>query len=246
MLGQSTLNEEAEDLVQVYGRGRPLLVALRTASMERYTAAKDFAATVRQSMLGAIVLTLLASIALAIYFGRRIARPLTAMAQAMQQVASGNLDIAVKTSRRGDEIGSMSRAFAVFHHKMIENRALAEQQAAQREESEAERQRLLLDIAAQLEADVGKAVEVVLAGARDVDRSAADVTQAVGEISMRADAVSHTSGETSSNVQSVASATKQFAASLNEITAQVNRYARSAAARARKRRNSARQLISSW
>ena len=225
MLGQSTLNEEAEDLVQVYGRGRPLLVALRTASMERYAAAKDFAATVRQAMLGAIVLTLLVSIALAIYFGRRIARPLTAMAKAMQQVASGNLDIAVKASRRGDEIGAMSRAFAVFHHKMIENRTLAEQQAAQRDESEAERQRLLLDIAAQLEADVGKAVEVVLAGARDVDRSAADVTKVVGEISTRADAVSRTSGETSSNVQSVAGATKQFAASLNEITAQVNRYA---------------------
>ena len=225
MLGQSTLNEEAEDLVQVYGRGRPLLVALRSASMERYAAAKDFATTVRQAMLGAIVLTLLMSVVLAIYFGRRIAKPLTAMAQAMQQVASGNLDIAVKASRRGDEIGAMSQAFAVFHQKMIENRALAEQQAAQREESEAERQRLLFDIASQLETDVGKVVEVVLAGARDVDRSAADVTKVVGEISTRTDAVSRTSGETSTNVQSVAGATKQFAASLNEITAQVNRYA---------------------
>jgi methyl-accepting chemotaxis protein len=119
----------------------------------------------------------------------------------------------------------MSRAFEVFHQKMIENRALAEQQAAQREESEAQRQRLLLDIAAQFEADVGKAVEVVLTGARDVDRSAAEVTSVVGEISTHADAVSRTSGETSTNVQSVAGATKQFASSLNEITAQVNRYA---------------------
>jgi methyl-accepting chemotaxis protein len=225
MLGQSTLNEEAEDLMQVYGRGRPLLVALREASMERYTEAKNFSATVRQTMLAAILLTLLLSIACAIYFGRRIARPLTAMARAMQQVASGNLDVDVNASRRGDEIGAMSQSFAVFHQKMIENRALAEQQAAQREESEAERQRLLLDIASQLEADVGKAVEVVLTGARDVDQSAGAVTHVVGEISARADAVSRTSGETSSNVQSVAGATKQFASSLNEITAQVNRYA---------------------
>ena len=110
MLGQSTLNEEAEDLVQVYSRGRPLLVALRTTSMERYSEAKTFAETVRQSMLGAIALTILVTIILAIYFGRRISRPLSAMAQAMQQVASGNLDIAVAASHRRDEIGAMSAA----------------------------------------------------------------------------------------------------------------------------------------
>jgi methyl-accepting chemotaxis protein len=225
MLGQSTLNEEAEDLVQVYGRGRPLLVALRTTSVERYSEAKAFAENVRQGMLAAIALTILITIMLAIYFGRRISRPLQAMAQAMQQVASGNLDIAVAASRRSDEIGAMSSAFAVFHQKMIENRALAQEQTAQRERSEAERQRLLLDIAAQLEAEVGKAVEMVLAGARDVDRSAGEVRVVVGDISTRADAATRTSGETSQNVQSVAGATEEFAASLNAISAQVNRYA---------------------
>jgi methyl-accepting chemotaxis protein len=225
MLGQSTLNEESADLVQVYDRGRPLLLELRTSSVQRYTQAKDFAETVRQNMLIAIALTILVSAGLALYFGRRIARPLTAMAGAMQQVASGNLDIEVAKNHRSDEIGAMSRAFAVFHQKMIENRALAEQQEAQREQGEAERRRLLLDVASQLESEVGKAVEMVLAGARDVDRSAGDVRAAVSDISQRADAVTRTSGETSQNVQSVASATEEFAASLNEISAQIRRYA---------------------
>ena len=59
----------------------------------------------------------------------------------------------------------------------------------------------MLDIASQLEADVGKAVEVVLAGARDGDQSAGQVTHVVGDISARADAESRTSGETSSNLE---------------------------------------------
>jgi methyl-accepting chemotaxis protein len=228
MLGQSTLNEEAEDLMQVYDRGRPLLVTMRTASVERYSEAKAFAATVRQMMLAAIALTIVVTVAMAIYFGRRISQPLTAMARAMQQVAAGNLQVTVTTSQRGDEIGAMSQAFAVFHQKMIENHALADGQAAQRAQSEAERQRLLLDIAAQLEAEVGKVIEMVLAGARDVDRSASEVKDVVGDISARASAATRTSGETSQNVHSVAGATDQFAASLNEISGQVNRHAETA------------------
>lgn len=225
MLGQSTLNEEAEDLVQVYDRSRPQLVALRTLSLERYTAAKADAESVRLMMLWATALAILLSMTFAIYFGRRISRPLTAMAQAMQQVAGGNLDIEISARSGRDEIGAMSSAFAVFHQQMIENRRRTQEQAAHREQSETERRRLLLDIAGQFEAEVGRAVEMVLSGARDVDRSAAEVTKVVEDISLRAAAVTKTSGDTSRNVQNVASATEQFAASLNEISGQVNRYA---------------------
>jgi methyl-accepting chemotaxis protein len=75
-VGQSTRNDEAEDLVAVYGRVRLILVEVRTAAEERYGAAQRESAALRQNMLWLIGLTTLAVAALAIYFGRRISQPM--------------------------------------------------------------------------------------------------------------------------------------------------------------------------
>jgi hypothetical protein len=66
MVGQSTLNDEAEDLVAIYGRRiRPLLVQVRTATEERYGEAQSASAALRQNMLWLIGLTKLGIAALA-------------------------------------------------------------------------------------------------------------------------------------------------------------------------------------
>ena len=180
-LGQShARTRRAEDLGAGL-RPRPAAAGGRCARRRWSATRQERRNPVRQNMLAAIALTILVTVGcLRSLFGRRISRPLSAMARRMQQVArqprtSGG------PSRR-DEIGAMSQAFAVFHQKMIENRALAQEQTANSASAGAERQRLLLDVAAQLEAEVGKAVEMVLAGARDVDRSAGDVRAVVSDI----------------------------------------------------------------
>jgi methyl-accepting chemotaxis protein len=225
MIGQSTLNEEADDLVAIYGRIRPLLVEVRAAAEERYGQAQAASAALRQNMLWLIGLTTLGIAALAIYFGRRISRPMALMAGAMHRLADGDLDVSLPRIVRNDEIGTMLRAFSVFHGKMLENRDLMLQQGEQRERAEAERKALLVQIADQLEAEVGRAVESVLAGAHEVQQSADQVSAVVGATRVRAASVAAASGQASGNVQTVAAATEEMATSLADISGQVTRYA---------------------
>ena len=225
MVGQSTLNEEAEDLVAIYGRIRPLLVEVRAAAEERYGEAQAGSAALRQNMLWLIGLTTLGIGALAVYFGRRISKPMALMAGAMHRLADGDLDVTLPRMVRHDEIGTMLRAFSVFHGKMLENRDLMLQQGEQRERAEAERKALLVQIADQLEAEVGRAVESVLAGAHEVQLSADQVSTVVGATRLRAASVAAASGQASGNVQTVAAATEEMAASLADISGQVTRYA---------------------
>jgi methyl-accepting chemotaxis protein len=224
MVGQSTLNEEAADLTEIYGRIRPVLLEVRQAAEDRYGAAQRASAAFRQNMLWIIGLTTFAIGALAIHFGRRISRPMSQMAGAMHRLADGDIDTALPKIARHDEIGTMFRALAVFHGKMVENRNLTSEQGAQRQRAESERKALLVQIADQLEAEVGRAVETVLQGAREVHVSADEVSKVVGETRRRAASVAAASGQASSNVQTVAAATEEMAVSLSEISSQVGRY----------------------
>ena len=224
MVGQSTLNDEADDLTEIYGRIRPVLLEVRKAAEERYAAAQSESAVVRQNMLWIIGLTTLAAGILAFVFGRRIAQPIMLTAAGMHRLAAGDLDVSLPPSDRRDEIGTMLQAFAVFHGKMLENRDLTSAQSADRERAEAERKALLVQIADQLEAEVGRAVEMVLQGAREVHASADEVSKVVGGTRQRAAAVATASGQASSNVQTVATATEEMAAALTEISGQVQRY----------------------
>jgi methyl-accepting chemotaxis protein len=224
LAGQSRLNQEIEGLAGAYAQVRPILVEVRSAAEDRYGAAQRATAAFRQNMLWIIGLTTLGVGALALHFGRRISQPMSLMAGAMHCLADGDLDVELPRMVRNDEIGTMLRAFTVFHGKMLENRDLTSQQSAQRERAEAERKALLLQIADQLEAEVGRAVEIVLKGAHEVHLSADEVSKVVGETRQRAEAVATASGQASSNVQTVAAATEEMAASLSEISSQVQRY----------------------
>jgi PAS domain S-box-containing protein len=57
-------------------------------------------------------------------FARQIVRPLTAMTDAMQRLASGNRAIAVPAVGRHDEVGAMARAMQVFKEALIRADAL--------------------------------------------------------------------------------------------------------------------------
>ena len=231
MVGQSSLNEEAEDLAAIYSRIRPVLLEVRTAADERYNAAQETSTVLRQNMLWVIALMTLAIGVLAIFSGRRIARPMAMMAGAMRRLADGDLDVELPRMERRDEIGTMMRAFVVFHGKMVENRDMASEQSDQRARMEAERRALLVQIADQLEAEVGRAVEIVVAN--EVHESADEVSKIVRATRTRADAVASASGQASTNVQTVAAATEEMAASLTEISTQVQRYTEMAGRAAR-------------
>lgn len=59
-------------------------------------------------------------LALTLLIGRGVTRPLTALADAMQQLASGKFDLTLPGLRRLDEIGSVAKAVETFKVKAIE------------------------------------------------------------------------------------------------------------------------------
>jgi len=70
----------------------------------------------------------------------RIARPIQSLTGTMSRLADGNLDIAIPSVERGDEIGQMARAVEVFREAGLNNRRLEESAAEGRELTERERQ----------------------------------------------------------------------------------------------------------
>src|SRR5262249_9684918 len=95
--------------------GTLYLVGLRFEAEAQHSADESaalatlMANALRQNMLWLIGLTTLAIAALAIYFGRRISRPMALMAGAMHRLADGDLDVALPRMVRHDEIGTMLR-----------------------------------------------------------------------------------------------------------------------------------------
>ena len=227
-VGKSQLNEEADDLGTIFERLRPTVTEVQRAATARFETAQQAIVAARETtttrMIWSIGLTVLCAGAVAFHVGQRTSKPLARMAQAMQRVAEGDLDVAVPQLNRRDEIGTMSRAFAVFHAKMIENRELSAQQVVDRERAEAARRELLTSIATQLESEIGRAVQAVSVGADDVKQSADAVEGVIGQTRQRATAVATASEEASSHVQLAATASEQLATSLAETAGQLNRY----------------------
>ena len=225
--GASTLREEAEDLSAIYRRLAPLVGAVQQAVEQEHdrTSAKMAAARSRttQAMWAVIAATVLCAGALSLWVGQRLSGPLTVMARTMTQLADGNLDVRPVRIARQDEIGAIARALAVFHAKMIENRALLADQEALRERGEMERRDAILRLADRIEEEVGQAACELSATADAMREGAGTLSQVVEETRDRAVAVAASSEEASANVRMVASAAEELTASFREIDAQVGR-----------------------
>ncbi|TAK49888.1 MAG: methyl-accepting chemotaxis protein [Xanthobacteraceae bacterium] len=223
--GQRSLTEEAAALSSTFDNViRPQLSGVSETAHASADAARQSMMNVRRTMIWALVVTTAVVILAAFLFGRRISRPITAMARAMERVAGGETDIVVPTIRRSDEIGVMARAFAVFHANMLENRELSQGRAAERQRNEEARKALLSGIADQLQADIGAAAREVETGAQKMHENVEVVGQVLAETRTRADTVRSASTQASENVQRIAAATRELAVSMAEISGQVGRY----------------------
>jgi len=221
MAGQSTLIEEAADLAQIYDRMRPTLVAVRKAADERLDRVKSELATVQRTMLWAICVTTAMLAFFALLFGRRLSTPLVKMAAAMQHLANGDLDDQPERFDRRDEVGTISRALAVFHGKLLENRQLAADQTKLRESADADRRAATMRIADGFEQTIGKIVTTVSTACSQIEMAAGNLTKTAETTQALSATVAAASEQSSSNVQSAAAASEELASSVSEIGRQV-------------------------
>lgn len=187
---------------------------------------------------------------LAYLVARSVTQPLEVLRGTMNELARGDMDVAVPFADYGGEIGDMAQSVLKFKDAGIERFLLevetkraeiahlwrteemreqqarheAEEEARQKAAEEAEQRRLnaaMQELADKFERDVGTVVAELTSAARSLEAtSGAMISQAEENEACGADAAS-ASRQTSSNVQTVASAAEELSSSVSEISRQV-------------------------
>lgn len=167
---------------------------------------------------------------------REVLGPLAKIQDAMRELANGRHDTAVPYLDRNDEIGGMASATQVFKDNMARTRQLEAESSAVRDRSEADRKRVMRELADRFEKAVGGIVAFVSSAATELQSAAQSLSATSKQTSTQSTVVAAASEEAASNVSSVASAAEQLSGSVREISRQVeqsSRIAEKAASEAR-------------
>ena len=150
-----------------------------------------------------------------------IARPLRRMVQTMSRMARGDLEVPIDGSRRGDEIGAMARAVAVFRDNAIALREAEAARVAEREHAQAEKSKTLAAIAAAFERDILAIAAAVGDSATELEAFARSMSAVLEESQRHAQTAAAVAGETRDSAAGAASAIEELSASIGEIGMQV-------------------------
>ena len=179
-----------------------------------------------RSMRNLLLITMLIGIGvivplLAWLINRMVARPITAMTDAMTELSTGAEQTEIPALDRRDEIGAMAKALEVFKFNSSEMRRLEFERGASRAEAEAERKMLMEGLAVDFEANVSTVIDEVSGATKVAAGLSGKMATEMEEARRKGDAVAETIETTSHNVETVAAATKQLSASIGSIADQV-------------------------
>jgi methyl-accepting chemotaxis protein len=224
---------------------------------ERQSFDTTLTTTVTLALLGVALAALLAAVA-GWLLARTLSRPVKALTQDMQRLATGDLNVQIANAGRGDEIGAMSRAVQVFKDNALALRdASADRERMEgdarttRERTEAERNRNAAEQARVVE-ETGKGLSALSAGdltwritadfpgdyvrlKTDFNDALDKLEEAMGVINANAraihsgsDEISQAADDMSRRTEHNAATLEETAAALDEITATVRRTAEGA------------------
>jgi methyl-accepting chemotaxis protein len=209
----ATIDDEVNRINQKLG-------TVRAEQGERTAAAvQDTRQTVIATSTGALIL----GAVLAWLIGASVSGPIRAMTDRMQALAAGELDEAIPGGEQSDEIGRMARAVEVFRGNALAVRRMEGEAAVQRQSTEADRARMMAELAGRFEHGMQDVITGVGGRAEEMGRSASELARVAERGRGLAEAVATRAEQASVNVQTVASATQELAASIREISSQVQR-----------------------
>jgi len=172
---------------------------------------------------GSAAIVLLVAVGIAALLGRGITRPLGRLCNAMDRLAAGDAQVAVPHADLTNETGRIARGLEVFRASMIEGNTLRLAQEETRREAAETSRRVVLALADELEANVGKVVGTVTHAAVAMRSSAEEMSTNAARTSRRSTGVAAAADQASANVQTVAAATEELATSVVEISRQMTR-----------------------
>jgi len=166
---------------------------------------------------------ILLGIGLGTVIGRNISNGVTGITTVMTRVADGDLDLEIPGMGRSDEIGHMASAVNVFKENAERVLQMDEQQKQSEEKAVQEKRKLMEDMAANFETNVGSIVDSVAAASVQVETSASAMTETAKDTTRQSVAVASASEQAATNVQTVASAAEELSSTVRDISSQVSR-----------------------
>ncbi|MCW2240534.1 methyl-accepting chemotaxis protein [Azospirillum canadense] len=166
------------------------------------------------------LLTLAVAGLMGLLLRRTISGGIIALTGCMTRLASGDRTGAIPGVGRGDEIGAMAEAVAVFQRNALEAERLA---AARRAEEAAKARRVerLDELMRGFEGAITGVVQSLAGSATQMQQAAGTLTRTADTGTQLSGTVAYASEQASANVQTVAAAADELAASIGEIGRQV-------------------------
>ena len=155
-----------------------------------------------------------------------IATPFARTTDLMEDVAKGDIDKIVDDLDRRDDVGRLRKALQIFVANAQEMRRLEAANKEQQATTEAEKRKLMNELATNFDASVAHVVDTVSAAATELEATSETLTRTAHETSIHSNAVARTADTSAANVQTVASASEEMSASISEIASQVQMAAR--------------------
>jgi len=215
--------ELAKASAAIDGQVNKINQQLGTVRAEQGGKTASAVADTRQTVIVAAAGALVLGIVLAWLIGASVSGPIRSMTDRMQSLAGGELDEPIPGGESRDEIGRMARAVEVFRDNALAVRRMESEAASQREAAEADRVRMMGDLAGRFEQGMQGVIAGVGGRAEDMGRSASELARVAERGRGLAEAVANRAEQASANVQTVASATQELSASIREIATQVQR-----------------------
>ncbi|HEY1475136.1 MAG TPA: methyl-accepting chemotaxis protein [Pseudolabrys sp.] len=150
-----------------------------------------------------------------------VARPLSKLALKMTNFAQGDFSSEIEGTGRGDEVGAMARAVAVFKRNGIALHSLQAQQASDRERTEAEKRAALTVLADSFEREVLSVADALADSANELEQFARSMYAVAEESGQRAQAAAADAEETTEGAVSVAVAVEEMSTTIGDIRSQV-------------------------
>jgi methyl-accepting chemotaxis protein len=202
--------------------GEPVAVLELAKDTSAFDAA---AATAQRKLLLGMLAMLVGAVAVALFVGRSMSRPVLALTATMNHLSGGDTATVIAGLARKDELGRMAEAVQVFKDNMLETARLRGEQEAMKARAGEERHNAMLSLAERFEQAIGGIVGTVASSATEMQSTAQGMSGIAGEARRRATAVAAAAAEATANVQTVAAAAEELTASIGEIGQRVNRSA---------------------
>lgn len=172
---------------------------------------------------GALVLSLIVGILLALGIAWNLTRPLEQLKQTMIKLSEGDLDQDVSAIGRKDEIGEMAQSVQVFKDNAIQMEEFRVSKKDERIQAEQEKKAAMRALADDFESQVMAVVETVSESASRLQETAKSMTTTAGSTNERASSVASASAAATGNVETVASAADNLFKLISDTSIQVNK-----------------------